>query len=148
VLVVGRLGGWVPGETVGAVGVDAGRELGVEGELARRAELREVRLDAPADEQAAVAEQLGVALRRGAQAFRLVVGLDQRRDVGAVVELDGDGAAVGEVDQDVGPGVGGAGRVVVEERVDAVAVRLGVVLPGEDLARAVEDLALGRLDLE
>jgi hypothetical protein len=48
--------GGVPGEAVGAVGVDAGRELGVEDDLAVRAELGDVREVAPADEHVAVAE--------------------------------------------------------------------------------------------
>jgi hypothetical protein len=48
--------GGVPGEAVGAVGVDAGRELGVEDDLAAGAELGDGREVAPADEQVAVPE--------------------------------------------------------------------------------------------
>ncbi len=50
-----------------------------------------------------------------------------------LVELHRDRAAVRKL--------GHAGRLVVEERVDVVPERLGIVLPGEDLARVVECLA-------
>ena len=55
-------GALVPRQPVGPVGVDPGRELGVEHQLSRGAELREVGEAAPADHQVTVAEGLGVAL--------------------------------------------------------------------------------------
>jgi hypothetical protein len=48
--------GGVPGEAVGAVGVDADGELGVEDELALGAELRDIREVPPAHEHVAVPE--------------------------------------------------------------------------------------------
>jgi hypothetical protein len=51
-----------PRQPVGAVGVDAGRELGVEQQLPGVAELGEVRQRAPAHEQVAVGRGLGIAL--------------------------------------------------------------------------------------
>ena len=75
------------------------------------------------------------------ESLGLVVGRDQRRDVRARVELDGHGAADagsnGVPDDSLSKNV----YVVVAER-------LGVVLPGEDLAGVVEHLARGRLQLE
>ena len=57
-----RASGWIPRQQVGAVGVHSRRKLGVEDELAGRVELREVRQDAPADEEIPVSGRLGVAL--------------------------------------------------------------------------------------
>ena len=56
--------GRVPRLQVGAVGVHAGRELGVEQQVARLVELREVGQVAPADDQVAVGRRLAVALGR------------------------------------------------------------------------------------
>src|SRR5580700_5345435 len=60
---------WRPGELVGAVGVDSGRELGVEQQRAGPAEGGEVRQRAPADDDVAAAGGLRVALGRGDQAL-------------------------------------------------------------------------------
>lgn len=55
-----------PRQQVGTVGVDAGGELRVVDELARRAEFREVWQRAPANDEVAPVGRLGVALRRRA----------------------------------------------------------------------------------
>src|ERR1700733_8288898 len=58
---------------VGAVAVDAGRELGVEQQVAGGVVLGEERQRAPADEQVAVGGRLRVALRGRGQRVGLVV---------------------------------------------------------------------------
>src|SRR6266567_1789954 len=69
----------MPGQPVGAVRTDARRKLGVQQQPPGRAELGEGRQHSPADEQVAVASGLRVALRRGQQPLRLVIGADEGR---------------------------------------------------------------------
>src|SRR6266567_4238100 len=126
----------MPGQPVGAVRTDARRKLGVQQQPPGRAELGEGRQHSPADEQVAVASGLRVALRRGQQPLRLVVGADEGRDPGAEIQLHGDRAAVRQQRSRLG-------RLVVEERVLAVPDGLGIVLEGEDLAGPVKDLSGG-----
>ena len=115
-----------PGQAVCPVGVHTGRELGVELQLAGGAELGDVREGAPAYELVAVEGCLRVALGACGQPFGLVVGGDQGGGVVPEVEVDRDRPAVGQL--------GGSG-VVVEPGEGVRADLLGVVLPGEDLAR-------------
>src|SRR5579859_5197825 len=77
-----RLSARMPGQPVGTIGADAGRELNVQQQPSGGAELGEVRQHAPVHEQVAVARGLRVTLRGGEQAFWLFDGPDQRRDAG------------------------------------------------------------------
>ena len=122
-----------PGLHVGAVGVHTDREFGIEDEVAGGVELREVGQGAPADDQVPAPDRLGIALRRRRQILGLIVGGHQGGHPCPLVEGHRDGPAVGELRR--------ARRLVVEERVLVVTDRLGIVLPGEDLIGAVEDLS-------
>ena len=108
--------------------------FGVEQQLPGRAELGDVGQRAPADEQVAARRGLRVPHELRDLALRLVIRLDQGGHPGGEVEPHRHHPAGAEQV---------AARLVVEEGVLAAADGLRVVLPGEDLPVAVEDLAGG-----